>query len=263
MKFLPETEIIPFHVSPLQGERVLILSPHPDDETLGCGGTVRLLVEAGKVVRVVFLTSGDKADPENPAAQTAHEKKHITDYSLMREKEADKALRILGVSEYMFLRFPDRGLFDNYSDVITRIKGLLLQNLDKPSASNCSLEFDTIYCPSPLELNPDHRVAARAVLELQKQHNFRIVFYEVAAPIRPNIFVDITKVFKIKCKAIRAYNSQLKIIDYLSVNNSLNKFRSLTLDKKVQYAEAFLVLENASEQGMLDDGWFNYKKPLV
>lgn len=249
-EYLTETEIIPYYTSPPYGEKVLVISPHPDDETLGCGGTIRLLVSNGKNVRVVFLTSGDKADPLHRASLVTRNDSPLTEYTVMREKEAEKALRVLGVSDYEFLRFPDRGLFENYKDALERLVKIIEGYIP-----------DTVYSPSPLEINPDHRATANAALELQKKHNVRIVFYEVATPIRPNKLIDITKVVKIKWRAIKSYKSQLKIIDYLDINKSLNKFRALTLDKKVQYAEAFLVLEAASEQEMLDE-WFNYRRPL-
>jgi len=111
---IQESEIIPYHVSEPPGERVLVLAPHPDDEALGCGGTVRLLIEAKKKIRVLFLTSGERADPAQEVSPAVHcsgsaAGSCVTDYSLMREKEAERALRVLGVSEYAFLRFPDRG----------------------------------------------------------------------------------------------------------------------------------------------------------
>ncbi len=238
---MKEFEIIPYNVSFPYGERVLVLAPHPDDETFGCGGTLRILSEAGKAVKTVFLTKGEKSDPE------------IQDrikYTALREKEAETALGILGISDYEFLRFPDRELFANFKDTIKR----LTEIADEYAP-------DTVYSPSTVELNPDHRAAAEAALELQRKYNFRLVFYEVVSPLRPNILVDITEVVKTKWKAVKAYESQLGIIDYLDINTALGRFRSLTLGKDVMYAEAFLVIDTASKQDILKD-WFNYKIPL-
>lgn len=238
---IKEPDIIPYYVSLPYGERVLVLAPHPDDETFGCGGTLRILSNAGKTIKVVFLTKGEKSDPEI---------KDTEKYTAVREKEAERALRVLGVSDYEFLRFPDRGLFENYKDASEKLMKITAGYMP-----------DAVYSPSKVELNPDHRAAAGMTLELQKKHNFRAVFYEVVTPIRPNILIDITKVIKIKWKAVRSYKSQLKIYDYLDINRSLNRIRSLTLDKKVLYAEAFLVIDKASEQAVLDK-WFNYEIPL-
>ena len=69
---LQESDIIPFHCSPPIGEKILVLAPHPDDETLGCGGTIRLLRKAKKQVKVIFLTSGDKADMTHPLSKNIH-----------------------------------------------------------------------------------------------------------------------------------------------------------------------------------------------
>src|SRR5512139_3535049 len=118
---LQESMMTPYAVSPVSGERVLVLAPHPDDETLGCGGTIRLLIEARKQVKVVFLTSGDKADPGHLPAGSG-EDVHLTDYARGREREAERALKVLGVSDYEFLRFPDRGLNERAADVLGRLE---------------------------------------------------------------------------------------------------------------------------------------------
>ena len=68
------------------------------------GGSLRLLTESGKRVKVLVLTAGEKAD-----AKTNDRQK----YSSSREKEAVKAFRMLGVTEYEFLRFPDRELLSH------------------------------------------------------------------------------------------------------------------------------------------------------
>lgn len=249
---IQESEIIPYHLSQPAGERVVVLAPHPDDETLGCGGTIRLLIEAGKKVKVVFLTSGDKGDP---AAAI-----YGGGYSLLREKEAEKALSILGVSDYEFLRFPDREIHREYKDVL---KGLL----------KIVEEFmpDVIYSPSLIELNPDHRAAAALSMEIQRisahgspeegnTSQVRVIFYEVSTPLRPNILVDITPVYGKKRRAVKRYKSQLRIMDYLRHISALNIARTLTVNRP-RYVEAFWYIE----QPMSDEDiakWLSYREIL-
>ncbi len=52
-----EDKLIPFHSIDPTGRRVLVLAPHPDDETIGCGGSLVLHAAAGDPVRVIFLTN--------------------------------------------------------------------------------------------------------------------------------------------------------------------------------------------------------------
>ena len=220
---IAESEIIPYHVSLPPGGRVLVLAPHPDDETLGCGGAIRLYTESKKKVKVVFLTSGDKADPANRLSQRVRGDMHITDYSLMREKEAEDALRVLGVSDYAFLRFPDRELAEHSSAV----ENMLMQAAE-------DFQPDIIFSPSVIELNPDHRATAYLSMELQRNISHAnvmvgLAFYEVSTPLRPNMLLDISAVFGRKKKAAIKYRSQLKLIDYLGHMTALNTLRSLTV----------------------------------
>jgi LmbE family N-acetylglucosaminyl deacetylase len=60
-------------------ERVLVVAPHPDDEVMGCGGTICLHRQAGASVTVVFLTSGERGLPDLPADRVR----------LLREAESD------------------------------------------------------------------------------------------------------------------------------------------------------------------------------
>src|SRR5262245_5051670 len=80
--------------------RVLVRSPHPDDESIGCGGTLRKHALRGDEVRVVFLTSGEKGGHGRPPEETAR----------VREGEAVAAAAILGLSGVEFWRQQDGGL---------------------------------------------------------------------------------------------------------------------------------------------------------
>lgn len=222
---MQETDLVPFSASEPVGGRVLVLAPHPDDETLGCGGSIRLLAEKGVPVKVLFLTRGDKALPGGGSS-----------YSALREKEAKKALSILGISDYEFFRYPDRGLYASLDDMSAAV-----------SASIDDFRPDTVYSPSVVDLNPDHRAAAGMALTLRERYGLSVAFYELTTPIRPNVLVDISRVFGLKKKAIKAYKSQLKITDYLRLVTALNAYRTFTLGKQVSYAEAFWVLSEKCE----------------
>jgi len=56
-------------------QSILVLSPHPDDESFGCGGTIKLLTQAGAAVDVVYLTSGEMGveAPEAITSEAQHE----------------------------------------------------------------------------------------------------------------------------------------------------------------------------------------------
>jgi len=238
-----EPEILPFAASSPPGERVIVFAPHPDDETLGCGGTLKKLSARGKRVMVVFLTEGEKARPD------ARDKER---YAETRRREAMKAMRVLGVQTYEFLGFPDRELFQNREKVERAFRRII-----------SDFGPDAAYCPSLIEINPDHRAAAELLCTLHRESpDFRCVFYEITSPIRPNILIDVTDTYKYKEKAVKCYKSQLKITDYLMLIRALNTYRSFTLGRGVKYAEAFWEAgEEASREEMRL--WLGYEPPLL
>jgi LmbE family N-acetylglucosaminyl deacetylase len=94
--------------------RLLVFSPHPDDESLGAAGLIQGVLKAGGQVKVVFMTNGDgfpagvkKAD--HLSRPTAADYRR---YGARRRLEAVKAMAIFGVKarEVIFLGFPDAGL---------------------------------------------------------------------------------------------------------------------------------------------------------
>jgi LmbE family N-acetylglucosaminyl deacetylase len=94
--------------------RLMIFSPHPDDESLGAGGLIQRVLESGGRVQVVFMTNGDGfpegVEKENHISHPAA--KDYTRYGEERRIEALKAATTLGMkeSDVIFLGFPDGGL---------------------------------------------------------------------------------------------------------------------------------------------------------
>jgi len=109
-----------------KNDRVLILAPHPDDETIACAGVIQQALKAGAGVRVVYLTNGD----HNQIAFIVYEKRltlRRTEFIHMgevRRKEAIKAMNLLGLREsnLIFLGYPDFGTFTIFSRYWQNVK---------------------------------------------------------------------------------------------------------------------------------------------
>jgi LmbE family N-acetylglucosaminyl deacetylase/glycosyltransferase involved in cell wall biosynthesis len=215
---MPEAEAIPFEPKDLRGERLLVLAPHPDDEVIGCGGLVALHLREGRKVHVVVATDGAQAGD-----------------SAQREAESHAALAVLGDATIEFLRFSDRRLSEA-RELDDRIAAILREW--KP---------DLVAVPSPLEIHPDHVALSRAFCDLIARDASlfadlavaRVAFYEVSAPLRPNVLLDITSVADAKYAAIAAHASQAAMRDYTSYARGLNTWRTMTLPPHVKFAEAY------------------------
>jgi len=216
-----EEEIIPYHSTDLTGKRVLVLAPHPDDETIGCGGSLILHAQAGDTVKVVFLTNGAMGDTSGQYDKDS--------YVAMRQMESRKACACLGPLDLEFWDYEDRALAGS--------PGALNQMIDLLE----KYQPELIYVPSPLEFHPDHRAAAFLFKDAigNLTVDFDVAFYEIGQPLCVNRLVDITHVLNRKVEAFDKYESQIAEKPYGDIFISLNRFRSLTLPAGVTHAEGF------------------------
>ncbi|MDA3896928.1 MAG: PIG-L family deacetylase [Desulfobacteraceae bacterium] len=221
---ISENQLIPYHSSDLTGNRVLVFAPHPDDETLACGGSLAIHAAAGDQIEVVLLTNGVAGDTKGTTDRN--------DYIAIRRDETIRACRVLGIEQVVFFNFEDRQLGGAHNAIYQIIETI---NKFKP---------DLIYAPSAYDFHPDHRAAHFLICNAVKScaGDFDIAFYEVNQLVNPNCIVDISEVSEKKFAAIDQYQSQLKEIDYKDISKGLNRFRSLTLPKDSLYAEAFYLL---------------------
>ncbi|MEZ0541276.1 PIG-L deacetylase family protein [Fibrella arboris] len=125
--------------------RTLVLAPHPDDESLGCGGTVALLRQAGFSVHVVFISDGTLSHPNSATYPAAR----LRD---LRESEALDALVELGMTEQQatFMRLPDR-------NVPTRGSAGFDEAVDEIVSILTSFGPTTVLVPFERDPHPDHR----------------------------------------------------------------------------------------------------------
>jgi LmbE family N-acetylglucosaminyl deacetylase len=203
----------------------LVLAPHPDDESLGCGGTLRLHALRGDRVVAVFLTSGElglKLMPREKARQ-------------IREREARAAARILGLAEVIFLRQQDWLMSADVEGAGKALRPILQR--EAPGV---------IYIPHRDEWHPDHKAAwpvVRAALKRSKIRRPILRGYEVWTPLAAYDHVEnISPVMRCKLQAIRAHKSQAeREFDYVQAVTGLNQYRG-ALAGKCAYAEVFQTL---------------------
>lgn len=82
---------------------IVVVAPHPDDETLGCGGLIALAHDAGRAIRIIVVSDGCGSHPNS----RSHPPNRLRD---LRECETRAAVAALGLDEaaLAFLRLPDR-----------------------------------------------------------------------------------------------------------------------------------------------------------
>jgi len=203
-----------------EAERILVLAPHADDETIGAGGTMIRHIESGAEVTVVIATDNRDSIPGQPPERAI----------AIREEECREAMSRLGVHQLVFLRIVSEKLL-NKTESVERLRKLLLE-----------YEPHVLYLPTIFDEHQHHRMLNRITETALKNlsHVPRIVrAYEVWSAIVPNRVVDISSTFDRKIDALSAYSSQLAEIDYIHHISGLNAYRSMTIPES-RYAEAFI-----------------------
>ncbi len=190
-------------------KRVLVVAAHPDDEVLGCGGSIAHHALNGDEVHVLILAEGitSRDRTRNPNSR----KKELG--ALL--KAATRANQILGVRSLKVESLPDNRM-DSVSllDIIKIVES----TLDR-------IKPHVLYTHHSGDLNIDHRKTHEAVVTaarpLPNSSWETLLFFEIpsstesqtaqsAPAFTPQWFHDITKTLPLKLKALRAYSSEMK-----------------------------------------------------
>lgn len=214
--------------------QIVVFAPHPDDDVIGCGGTIAAHVQAGHAVTLVYLTSGEAGSLAIPPDAL----------SGIREGEVRQAADCLGVKDLDFLRFPD-GYFD-FSPELLRVLVKLIREKTP----------DMVYLPHGQEAPRDHRVTHDLVLEAVRRAGGpwfqdcggipwmvkQVLAYEVWTPIvSPTFYADITPWIDRKMEALCCHASQISGVSYDEAVKCLNRYRGI-LSGAGRYCEAFQVI---------------------
>jgi len=208
-------------------DKCLIIAPHPDDETLGCGG---LLIKHSNNCTVVVLTDGSK-----------FQKGNSEQIKKMRWEELKSAMEFAKIKDYKNLMIRDKTLAKN----LRKLKSLHLK------------KYDYVFVPNEYENHIDHKCILAKVKALLRFHpKTKIICYEVWSPIsNPDLYFDISDVINQKTEMIMLYKSQQEKNNYAEKITALNNYRGLA--KRKDYMEAYVSVESFLQKVL---SLFDYKK---
>ena len=209
-----------------KNKKVLVLAAHPDDETLGCGGTINYLSNKGYKVEVLTFTDG--------VSSREKEQKN-------RNPKLKQVSEILGISKFFSGEFPDNAM-----------DSIPLLQLCKFIETNTEGPYDMIFTHFIGDLNIDHQLVVKATLSAfrpQFGHKTKIYSYYVpsSTDYNPLSTFDGNSYFelseddvKAKIKALAIYNKEMRKNPHSrSYENVLNLIKvwgnEVGLDKAVKF----------------------------
>ena len=172
--------------------KILVISPHPDDEVLGMGGTIKKLSKKNKIILCVVS--------EGATAQYK-DKKMIK----VRRDSCKKTAKILGISQTIFLDYPDMKLNLSHLDINKKLEEIIEKY--RP---------EIVYTAPKNDLNLDHQMVFNSTLVAcrPKSGVKQILCYEIQGntkvPFVPNVFENIEKEFPYKIKGFKMYKSEIE-----------------------------------------------------
>lgn len=225
--------------------RVLVIAPHPDDETMGAGGTLTMHARQGDAISALFVCNGIQGDPEGWYPRD--------EIVAIRQREARAAADVIGIGDLQFLDYPDSLTDDDMHSVFEGLpadpdearRALASGFADKLGQLLSHRSFDIVYYPWDGELNGDHWLIGQAVTHLRAHHpaaaeGVTWMGYEVWSACIPDTVVDISDVMENKLRAIKEYPSQELYVDYSHAAMGLGAYRSLLLERGATFGEAFV-----------------------
>jgi len=215
--------------------RALVIAPHPDDEILGCGGTIARLAKMGREVHVGIVTRGVPPRFSPEATETVR-------------REATRAHETLGVSRTHWLGLPAAELDQVPHADLNQAMGALLADVVP----------DTVFLPFIGDIHLDHQLVFTSALVAVRPRAMtfpqRVYAYEtlsetnwyapyVTPGFHPNVFVDISETRDLKVDAFRQYQSQVQQFPNersVEAIEALAALRGATVHRAA--AEAFVLL---------------------
>lgn len=217
-------------------KKILIIAAHPDDEVLGCFGTVARLIKKGYEAYTLILGEGKTSRDEERIVENKKDEIEVLNTEIVKANE------IIGIKKVFVESFPDNR-FDRV-DLLDIIKVI--------SKVKDEIRPDIIFTHYEHDLNIDHQITYKAVVTatrpMQDECVKEIYSFEILSSTEwnyplsfsPDTFFDISETIDLKVKAMKEYTSELceyphpRSIEGINLNA---KYQGMRVGKK--YVEAF------------------------
>lgn len=219
--------------------KILVVAPHPDDEVLGCGGTIARHVANGDEVHIAVVTRG--------AADL-----YSADLIELGRDELREAHRVLGVAGVTFLDYPaprlDSIAQHLVADGIRRVvEEVCPHTVYLPHAGDVHIDHKITYWATLVACRPNHADAPRQMLSYETLSETEWGSPQGADAFVPTVFHDITEFLAKKIEAMECYRTQLKAAPHsrsVRAIEALAGFRGATVN--LLAAEGFMLLRSVS-----------------
>lgn len=188
--------------------KILVVAAHPDDEVLGCGGTISRLAAEMKDVFIAILSEG---------ITSRYDQRDLADRELIKELggRSRQVSKLLGIKELFLHNLPDNR-FDTVP--LLDITKIIEEVINK-------LQPEVIYTHHAGDLNIDHVITHRAVVTatrpldncpVKELYTFEVpsstewAFNQFKPTYQPNVFVDISSTLETKIQAMQIYESEIR-----------------------------------------------------
>ncbi|MBX9454637.1 MAG: PIG-L family deacetylase [Rhizobium sp.] len=215
--------------------RTLVVAPHPDDEVLGCGGTLARLASTGAETHVAVVTEG------KPPAYSA-------DAVRIVREEAMRAHAILGVAETHWLGLPAAALAETAhatlnASLLRLLSHLKPRSLLLPFVGDIHVDHQLIFASALVAARPHQEDFPQLILayETLSETNWNAPYLTPA--FVPNVYVDISDELERKLEAMQCFASQLRAAPHersVETLRALATLRGATVLKRA--AEAFVLV---------------------
>jgi LmbE family N-acetylglucosaminyl deacetylase len=221
-------------------KKIMLIAAHPDDELLGCGGTLLYYKNKGYQIKIIFLSDGESSrDISSKKTQILIKK---------REGQAIKISKLCKFKQPTFARF-----LDNKLDAIPLIKIVKFIEREikifKPNIiithneDDLNIDHKTVFKATITATRPSSKTFVKSIFCFETPSSTENNFSKIKASFNPNLYFDISKFINKKISLLKLYKQELRLYPHarsLEGIKVLAKYRGTQIG--VKYAEAFNII---------------------
>ena len=233
---LAPREVATLDPAAFRGREALVLAPHPDDELIGCGGTLALLIAAGARVTIVHATDGSEAASLWHAAPEVRR--------TVRLEEARQVGERMGFASLLFWK-EDNAAFAGREERVQELAALLER-----------LRPSLIFTPFVTDIHPDHRVLSRMLARALEgaphaAEAGRVLGYAVWSAVPANLICDVAGQMGLLEQALMLYATAMKVDDYVHFCQDRNYHDAVAITGRPGFVESYFACAAQEYPGLV------------